>query len=198
MRGELRAEWTKLRTVRSTVWSLLAIPALTVGVGLLLVSGSSSSGGPGAGDNDLVRDSLVGIYLAEFAVVAFAVVAITSEYATGLIHTTFTALPRRGRVLAAKAALVGAGVFTDVQTCEASTASNPDGHGDRGGRLRARARSGRRALGRCRALRGRRAPRRRTCVHLQSRSAVRRAADYSRRGLPGIERKLRAGYPRAH
>src|SRR5262249_4170561 len=45
------------------------------------------------------------------AVVAFAVVAITSEYATGLIHTTFTALPRRGRVLAAKAALVGGSVF---------------------------------------------------------------------------------------
>jgi len=88
MTGEVRAEWTKLRTVRSTVCSLVSIPVLTVGLGLLLAAGSSSTGGPGHGDNDLVRDSLIGVYLAEFAVVACAVVAITSEYATTAQATT--------------------------------------------------------------------------------------------------------------
>ena len=53
----LRAEWTKLRTVRSTKWTLLAILALTIGLGAFMAAGSSSTGGVGlAGDNDIVRD----------------------------------------------------------------------------------------------------------------------------------------------
>lgn len=111
MTGALGAEWTKLRTVRSARWTLLAVFGLTVGLSLLLASGSSSTPPGAGGDNDLVRDSLVGVYLALFAVVAFGVVAITSEYATGLIHATFAAMPRRARVLLAKALLVGGAVF---------------------------------------------------------------------------------------
>jgi len=107
----LRAEWTKLRTVRNVRWTLLAILGLTVGLSLLLASGSSSTPAGAGGDNDLMRDSLVGVYLALFAVVAFGVVAITSEYATGMIHATFTAMPGRGRVLLAKAFLVGVSVL---------------------------------------------------------------------------------------
>jgi len=109
--GVLRAEWTKLGTVRSTRVSLILIVALAVGFCVLLASGSSSTGGPGGGDNDIMRDSLVGIYLAQFAVVAFGVLAITSEYATRMIHTTFAAVPRRGSVLVAKALLVGGAVL---------------------------------------------------------------------------------------
>jgi ABC-2 type transport system permease protein len=107
--GALGAEWTKLSTVRSPRWTLLAILGLTVGLSLLLTSGSSSTGG--GGDNDLVRDSLVGVLLALFAVVPFGVAAITSEYATGMIHATFAAMPRRGRVLLAKALLVSVSVL---------------------------------------------------------------------------------------
>ena len=111
MTRELRAEWTKLFTVRSTRWTLLAILGLTLGLSLLLTSGSESTPPGAGGDNDIVRDSLVGIYLAQFAVVAFGVLAITSEYATRMIQTTFTAMPRRGRVLFAKALLVGGTVL---------------------------------------------------------------------------------------
>jgi hypothetical protein len=107
----LRAEWTKLCTVRSTRWTLFAILGLTVGLSVFLASGSSSTGGPGPGNNDIVRDSLVGVYLAQFAVVALGVLAITSEYATQMIQTTFTVMPRRGRVLVAKALLVGGTVL---------------------------------------------------------------------------------------
>jgi ABC-2 type transport system permease protein len=107
----LRAEWTKLRTIRSTRWTLLAILGLTVGLSVFLAAGSSSTGGPGHGDNDIVRDSLVGVYLAQFAVMAFGVLAITSEYVTQMIQVTFTAMPRRGRVLFAKALLVGGAVL---------------------------------------------------------------------------------------
>jgi hypothetical protein len=105
----LRAEWTKLCTVRSARWTQLAIFALTVGLTVLLTSGSHSTGD--GGDNDIMRDSLIGVYLAQFAVVAFGVLVITSEYATRMIHTTFIAMPRRGRVLLAKALLVGGAVF---------------------------------------------------------------------------------------
>jgi hypothetical protein len=115
----LRAEWTKLRTIRSTRWTLLAIVGLTIGLSVFLASGSSSMGG--GGDNDIVRDSLVGVYLAQFAVVAFGVLAITSEYATRMIQTTFTAMPRRGRELLAKALLVG-GVVLVVGLAASMTA----------------------------------------------------------------------------
>jgi ABC-2 type transport system permease protein len=109
MTAVLRAEWTKLCTVRSARWLQLAILGLTVGLTVLLTSGSESVGD--GGDNDIMRDSLVGVYLAQFAVVAFGVLVITSEYATRMIHTTFIAMPRRGRVLVAKALLVGGTVF---------------------------------------------------------------------------------------
>ena len=115
MTNVLRAEWTKLHTLWSTTWSMLLVIGLTVGLGTVFAAGSeSTAGGSGstvAGDNDLVRDSLVGVYLAQFAVVAFATLAITSEYAARTILATFSAIPRRGRVLVAKAILVGGTVF---------------------------------------------------------------------------------------
>ena len=106
MTAVLRAEWTKLRNVRGTSWTVVLILALTVGFSLLLASGSSSTPPGAGGDNDIVRDSLIGVYLAQFPVVAFGVLTFTSEYATGLIHVTLAAMARRGRVLAAKALLV--------------------------------------------------------------------------------------------
>jgi ABC-2 family transporter protein len=108
----LRAEWTKLRSLRSTTWCVLLVIGLTVGLGAVFAAGSESTAGGSdstatvAGDNDIVRDSLVGAYLGQFAVVAFATLAITSEYATRMILATFSAIPRRGRVLVAKAILV--------------------------------------------------------------------------------------------
>jgi ABC-2 type transport system permease protein len=108
----LRAEGTKLRTLRSTLWALAAVYGLTVGLGAFFSAGSSTDVAvAGGGDNDIVRDSLVGVYLGQIGVVAFATVAITSEYATRLILATFAATPRRGTVLGAKAILVGGTVL---------------------------------------------------------------------------------------
>jgi ABC-2 type transport system permease protein len=103
----LQAEWIKLRSVRSTTWMLLALVGLTVALGVVSSSTSHTEGGPG-GDEDVVMLSLVGVYFAQIAVVAFGVLAICSEYATGTIRTTFAANPRRREVLAAKTAIVGA------------------------------------------------------------------------------------------
>jgi hypothetical protein len=114
----VRAEWTKLRSVRSTTWMLLAVAGLTIALGAVSCSTSHTQGGsPGnGGDDDIVMFSLAGVYLAQIAAVAFGVVAICSEYATGTIRATFAANPRRREVLAVKTTIVGALVLAAAAT----------------------------------------------------------------------------------
>ena len=121
------AEWTKLRTVRGSTWALFALVALSLLFTAVLSAGSTTTGGAGMSEctggecNDVVMDSLFGIYVGQFAVVAFAVLAVTSEYATGMIRVTFAADPRRRIVLIAKAAAVTAVVLAiGVATAAAS------------------------------------------------------------------------------
>jgi ABC-2 type transport system permease protein len=110
----LRSEWVKLRTVRSTAWSLLLLVGISILFTSLLTSGSSTEGGsPGhGGDNDIVLDSLAGIWFGAIAAAVLAVLVITSEYSTRMIRTTLAANPRRRTVLAAKTAVVGAVILT--------------------------------------------------------------------------------------
>ena len=117
----LRSEWVKLRTVRSTAWSLLLFVGISILFTTLLTSGSSTEGGsPGhGGDNDIVLDSLAGVWFGAIAAAVLAVLVITSEYSTGMIRTTFAVNPRRRTVLSAKTAIVGgvillAGLATSV------------------------------------------------------------------------------------
>ena len=104
----LRSEWVKLRTVRSTAWSLLLFVGISILLTTLLTSGSSTEGGsPGhGGDNDIVMDSLAGVWFGAIAAAVLAVLVITSEYSTGMIRTTFAANPRRRTVLSAKTVVV--------------------------------------------------------------------------------------------
>jgi ABC-2 type transport system permease protein len=100
----LRAEWTKLRTAPGTVWLLLAAAALTVA---LSAAAAAAAKCPAAGcGQDPAKISLTGIYLGQTAVVIVAVLVISTEYGTGMIRTSLAAMPRRGTVLAAKAAVV--------------------------------------------------------------------------------------------
>jgi ABC-type transport system involved in multi-copper enzyme maturation permease subunit len=81
------------------------------------VTGGGDLGTPGVGGigqdggDDTVASTLSGVQIGLFAVVALGVLAMTSEYRTRTIRTTFTVSPHRGRVLAAKALVVAAGVF---------------------------------------------------------------------------------------
>jgi ABC-type transport system involved in multi-copper enzyme maturation permease subunit len=80
--------------------------------GVFTVTGAGDIGTlPPGGDNDIVRDSLSGVLVGMIAIIVLGVVFMTSEYAKGVIRTTFTASPRRGRVLAAKAVVLAAAVF---------------------------------------------------------------------------------------
>jgi ABC-2 type transport system permease protein len=109
----LRSEWIKFRTVPSTAWSLLLFVGISILFTTLLTSGSSTEGGsPGhPGDNDIILDSLAGIWFGAIAAAVLAVLVITSEYSTGMIRTTLAANPRRHTVLAAKTVVVGAVVL---------------------------------------------------------------------------------------
>lgn len=110
--GVLRSEWTKLRSVRSTVWSLLALAVITVGMGALIcaatVSRWSSSGPLERLHFDPTGRSLRGIFLAQLAIGVLGILAVTSEYGTGMIRATLAAVPNRPLVLDAKAAVFGA------------------------------------------------------------------------------------------
>lgn len=75
------------------------------------VAGYGIASWRGPGDDDIVVNSLTGVQIGLMAVVALGVLFATSEYKTGTIRTTFAASPRRGRVLAAKAIIVGGAVF---------------------------------------------------------------------------------------
>jgi ABC-2 type transport system permease protein len=105
----VRAEWTKLRTVRSTWWTLLLTAAGMVGLGALFAARYGIAGISPAEKTsfDPAAYSLSGFFLAQLAVGVLGVLAITSEYATGSIRATFAATPQRRAVLAAKAVVVG-------------------------------------------------------------------------------------------
>jgi len=105
LRGALHAEWTKVRTAPETTWLLLATIVLTVAVSTAAAAATRCS--PGAACSvDVPKLSLIGIEFGQAVVAVLAVLAIGGEYSTGMIRTTFTAMPRRLRVLAAKAAVL--------------------------------------------------------------------------------------------
>ncbi|MGC2190908.1 MAG: ABC transporter permease [Candidatus Dormiibacterota bacterium] len=103
----LRSEWTKLRSVPSTYWTLLTAVVATVGLGALICAiYVSRYGKPSPFHRTIFNPtsySLSGVMLAQLAIVVLGVLVITSEYSTGLIRTTFTAVPHRLTLFLAKA-----------------------------------------------------------------------------------------------
>jgi ABC-type transport system involved in multi-copper enzyme maturation permease subunit len=101
------SEWTKLRSLRSTVFSLLAAVVFIVGLSVLVPSVTVGHWPPrDAGEAaafDPTTRSLSGIFLAQLAIGVLGVLLITGEYATGMIRATFAAVPARLPVLWAKA-----------------------------------------------------------------------------------------------
>jgi ABC-2 type transport system permease protein len=106
--GAVRSEWTKIRTVRSTFWTLIATMVITIGLSTLISWGVSSHDSVEAlRHEDLVSSSLAGLFLGQLVIVVFGSLALTAEYTTGMIRTSFTSQPRRGTLFAAKALVTG-------------------------------------------------------------------------------------------
>jgi ABC-2 type transport system permease protein len=100
----MRAEWTKLRTVPGTAWLLAATIVLTVAVSTAEAAATRCPAGTSC-PVDTTKLSLTGVQVGQAVVAILAVLGISSEYSTGMIRATFTAMPRRAAVLAAKAAV---------------------------------------------------------------------------------------------
>ena len=103
----LLSEWTKIRSLRSTVFSLLAAIVFIVGLSVLVPSVTVAHWPPHdlreATAFDPTTRSLSGIFLAQLAIGVLGVLLISGEYATGMIRATFAAVPARLPVLWAKA-----------------------------------------------------------------------------------------------
>jgi ABC-2 type transport system permease protein len=106
----LLAEWTKLRTAPGTGWILAGICVLTIAVGAA-TSAATRCGEGSLCSIDPTKVSLTGIQLGQAAAAVLAVLVISGEYSSGMIRTTFMAMPRRWTVLAAKAATLAAVVI---------------------------------------------------------------------------------------
>jgi len=94
-------EWLKLRSVRSTWWTLLVFAAGMVGLAILVMRGQQHSA-----SFDPTNDSFAGLAIGQLAIGVLGVLVVTSEFSSGMIRATFAAAPRRPLVLAAKAAIL--------------------------------------------------------------------------------------------
>ncbi len=114
----LRSEWVKLRSTRSARWALVGtVAAVLLLTAFLAAAGHTDATQAGMGDDDVVVNSLRGVYLGQLAVAAFAALATASETTTGTLPSTFLATPRRGAVLAAKAAVAGTAACVVGMAC---------------------------------------------------------------------------------
>lgn len=113
--GQLRSEWTKMRTVRSTIWSLVATVVAVVGIGAIATAVTAAHWrNAGIVDRigfDPTARSLAGIFLGQIVIGVLGVLVMSAEYGTGTIRATLSAIPNRPLVLACKAAMFGAVAF---------------------------------------------------------------------------------------
>ncbi|WP_030295244.1 ABC transporter permease [Streptomyces katrae] len=102
----LKSEWTKIRTVASTIWTLVAALVVTVGVsaGLCAVFNATFDDMPP--EQQLTFDptlaSFAGMTLGQLAMIVFGVLVVGTEYSSGMIRTSLSAVPRRASFLAGK------------------------------------------------------------------------------------------------
>jgi len=107
----VKSEWTKIRTVRSTMWTIGVTIVLGIGIGALVTAVTRAHwSGMNLGQRvsfDAPATSLVGMFIAQFAVGVLGVMVISAEYSTGTIRATFSSAPNRSKVFAAKVFVFG-------------------------------------------------------------------------------------------
>ena len=111
----IRSELTKLRSVRSTYWSLFATLLFIIGIGILVCVIFNARWPHLApherADFKPLRANLAGVNFAQLAIGVLGVLVITAEYSTGMIRATFSAVPKRLPVLWAKTIVFAAVAF---------------------------------------------------------------------------------------
>lgn len=111
----LRSEWTKIRSVRSTVWTLGIAVLVTVALGMLICAlAAKDFDAMPAGRRvafDATNISFAGMGLGQLAMIVFGVLVVSNEYSTGMIRASLAAVPQRGTFLFCKLAVATALVF---------------------------------------------------------------------------------------
>jgi len=103
----MRAEWTKLASLRSTRWTLLITAVGTVLVTFLATHGAVHHSKAWCQGFDPTNEALAGLAVGSLTMGVLGVLAISGEYGTGTIRSSLAAMPRRGVLLTAKIAVVG-------------------------------------------------------------------------------------------
>lgn len=107
--GVIRSEWTKLRSVRSTTWTLVATVVVTIGIGIIATATEATRWAhtfPAARLSfDPTNLSLTGMLFGQLAIGILGVLVISAEYGTGTIRSSLAAVPDRRMFLAVKAAV---------------------------------------------------------------------------------------------
>src|ERR1700683_4849397 len=105
--GAIASEFTKVRSVRSTYWTLAALLVVSLGIGAAITGGMAANFGHNPGNKagfDATQASLIAFFeIGQLIIGVIAAMTITAEYSTGMIRTSLTAQPRRGTIFAAKA-----------------------------------------------------------------------------------------------
>jgi len=114
--GVLRSEWIKLRSLRSTWWCFAIMLVVIVGFGALLGASAGFTTGGAAPSGDQAQQITVfsatgGIAFGQLVAAVLGALVITGEYGTGMIRSTFTAVPRRTSAVVAKLLLVTLSTF---------------------------------------------------------------------------------------
>ncbi|MEV0975876.1 ABC transporter permease subunit [Streptomyces sp. NPDC049915] len=108
----IASEWTKLRSVRSTLWTLGVFVLLVVGIGVMTGALVAANASPESlKEASALPYGLFGVLLGSVCVITLGVLTTASEYGTGMIRTTTVACPTRARVLTAKAVVLFTVVF---------------------------------------------------------------------------------------
>lgn len=111
----VRSEWTKIRSVASTVWTLSLAVIVTIALGVLIsLLSKHEFDSMGRADRlsfDPTFISFAGMSLGQLAMIVFGVLVVSNEYSTGMIRTSLAAVPQRGTFLFSKITVATALAF---------------------------------------------------------------------------------------
>jgi ABC-2 type transport system permease protein len=108
-REAMDSEFAKIRSVRSTFWTLLICLLVSVGISVLIAAVTSANWDSLSDSSKATMDMsavVAGVYFGVLVTGVLGVLVVSTEYGTGMMRTSLTAFPRRGTLFAAKAAVL--------------------------------------------------------------------------------------------
>ena len=112
----VRSEWTKIRSVASTVWTLGIAAVVTIALGMLISALVNRDWDNMSQEDKVTFDptyvSFAGMSLGQLSMIVFGVLVVSNEYSTGMIRTSLAAVPQRGTFLFSKIAVATALAFS--------------------------------------------------------------------------------------